>query len=141
MKRNESARRVSFVSKRYSIARSFAKDDDAYSLHGTGAGVCSNELQCVAFAWLKSFTRGSTPREGTRCIIFYFFYANLSLCVLSVRANFGCERTKDVAAKREHTYTHTHRQFELYILDVTCFCDDIQTVVCDMEDLHVPVMV
>ena len=31
-----------------------------------------------------------------------------------MRANFGCERTKDVAAYREHT----HRQFELYLLDI-----------------------
>ena len=107
LKRNESARRVSFVGKRYSIARSFAKDDDAYSLHRTGAGVCSNELQCVAFASSRNFTRASTPREGTRCIIFFLFYANLSMCVLSVRVNFGCERTNDVAAKHEHTHTHT----------------------------------
>ena len=45
----------------------------------------------------------------------------------SVRADFGCERTKDVPTKRKHTrarahtHTHTHtqtdRQFELYILD------------------------
>ena len=41
------------------------------------------------------------------------FYANLPLCVQSVRADFGCERTDNVAAEREHT--HTHRQFELYI--------------------------
>ena len=27
---------------------------------------------------------------------FLFFYANLSLCVPSVRADFGCDRTKDV---------------------------------------------
>ena len=64
-----SARRLSFVGNRYSIARSFAKDDDAYSLHGTGVGVCSNELECVAFASSRNFTRGLTHREGTRCII------------------------------------------------------------------------
>ena len=81
-------------------------------------GVCSNELQCVAFASSRNFTRGSIPRKGTRCIISFIFYANLPLCVPSVRADFGCERTKDVAAKREHTYTHTDRQFELYILDL-----------------------
>ena len=45
----------------------------------------------------------------------HMFFANLPLCVLSVIADFGCERTKDVAAKREHP--HTDRQFELYILD------------------------
>ena len=61
LERNESARRVSFVGKRYSIARSFAKDDDAYSLHGTGAGVCSNELQCVASASSRNFTCGLIP--------------------------------------------------------------------------------
>ena len=49
---------ISFVGKRYLIARSFAKDDDAYSLHRTGVGVCSNELKCVAFASSKNFTRG-----------------------------------------------------------------------------------
>ena len=26
-----------------------------------------------------------------------------------MRADFGCEQTKDVPAKREHTHTHTHR--------------------------------
>ena len=108
LERNASDRRVSFVGKRYLIARSFAKDDDAYGLHRTGVGVCSNELECVAFASSRNFTCGSTPREGTRCIIFLFFYANLPLCVPSVRINFGCERTKDVAPKREHTHTHTH---------------------------------
>ena len=70
LERNESARRVNLVGNRYSIARSFAKDDDAYSLHRTGVGVCSNEPECVAFASSRNFTRGSTPREGTRCIIF-----------------------------------------------------------------------
>ena len=81
LERNESDRRVSFVGKRYSIARSFAKDDDAYGLHGTGVGVCSNEPECVAFASSRNFTRGSTPREETRCVIFLIFYANLPLCV------------------------------------------------------------
>ena len=47
LERNESARRVSFVGKRYSIARSFAKNDDAYGLHRTGVDVCSNERECV----------------------------------------------------------------------------------------------
>ena len=65
----QSARRVSFVDKRYSIARSFAKDDDAYSLHRTGVGVCLNALECVAFASLRNFTPWSTHREETRCII------------------------------------------------------------------------
>ena len=70
LERNESARRVSFVGNRYSIARSFAKDGDAYSLHGTGVGVCLNKLECAAFASSRNFTRGSTPRKGTRCVIF-----------------------------------------------------------------------
>ena len=70
LERNESDRRVSFVGKRYSIARSFAKNGDAYSLHRTGVGVCSNELECVAFASSRNFTRGSTPQEGTRCKFF-----------------------------------------------------------------------
>ena len=42
-KRLESlSRRVSFIGTKYSIAGSFAKDDDTYSLHRTGVGVCSN---------------------------------------------------------------------------------------------------
>ena len=65
LERNGSARRVSFVGKRYSIARSFAKDDDAYSLNKTGVGVCSNKLECVAFASSRNFTRGLTSREET----------------------------------------------------------------------------
>ena len=69
LERNESARRVSFVGKRYSIAGSFAKDDDSYSVHRTGMGVCSNEQECVACALSRNFTRGLTPEEGTRCII------------------------------------------------------------------------
>ena len=56
-----STRRVSFVDKRYSIARSFVKDNDAYGLHRTGVGVCLNELERVAFASLRNFRRGSTP--------------------------------------------------------------------------------
>ena len=61
LERNASDRRVSFVGKRYSIARSFAKDDDAYGLHRTGVGVSSNEPECVAFASSRNFTLGSTP--------------------------------------------------------------------------------
>ena len=61
LERNESARRVSFVGKRYSIAGSFGKDDVAYSLHRTGVGVCWNELECVAFASSRIFMLGSTP--------------------------------------------------------------------------------
>ena len=64
LERNESARRVSFVGKRYSIARSFAKDGDAYSLHGTGVGVCSNELECAAFASSRNFTGGRPLERG-----------------------------------------------------------------------------
>ena len=50
---------------------------------------------------------------------FLNFYVNFSLCVPSVRADFGCERTKDVAAKREHTHRHTDRQVELSKVDNT----------------------
>ena len=70
-------------------------------------GVCSNELECVAFASSRNFTRGR-PLERGPCA---YFYANLPLCVSSVRADFDCEPIKDVAAKHEHP--HTHRQFEL----------------------------
>ena len=59
LERNESDRRVSFVGKRYSIARSFAKDDDTYGLHRTDVGVCSNEPECVASASSRNFARGS----------------------------------------------------------------------------------
>ena len=48
---------------------------------------------------------GSIPRERTRCLIFEFFYGNRPLCVPSVSADFGCKRTKDVTAYREHTHT------------------------------------
>ena len=102
LERNESDRRVSLVGKRYSIARSFAKDDDAYGLHRSGVDVCSNEPECVAFASSRNFTRGSTPREGT--LSFFIILRK----PFPVRADFGCKRTKDVAAKREHT--HTDRQ-------------------------------
>ena len=70
LERNESDRRVNLVGKRYSIARSFAKDDDAYGAHRTGMSLCSNEQECVACASSRNFTRQSNPREGTRCIIF-----------------------------------------------------------------------
>ena len=103
LERNESARRVSFVGNRYSIARSFAKADDAYSLHRTGVGMCSNEQECVAFASSRNFTRGSTPRKGTLCIIFFIFLRK----PFPVRADVGCERTEDVAAKHEHTQRQT----------------------------------
>ena len=38
--------------------------EDTYSLHGTGVGVCSNELECVEFMSLKNFMRELVPREG-----------------------------------------------------------------------------
>ena len=104
LEENESARRVSFVGKRYSIARSFAKDDDVYDLHRTGVGVCSNELQCVAFASSRNFTQESSHRDGTWCIIFLIFLRK----PFPVHADFGCEQTKDVPTKHKHTHTHTH---------------------------------
>ena len=61
LERKESARRVSSIGKKYLIARTFAKNDDTYSLLRTGLGVCSNELECVAFASSRNFTQGSTP--------------------------------------------------------------------------------
>ena len=108
MERNESARRVSFVGKRYSIAGSFAKDDNAYSLHRTGVGVCLNEMECVVFASSRKFTRGVDPSRGDPVHNFFkFFYTNLALCMLSVHANFGCDQLKDVAAYRKHTDRQT----------------------------------
>ncbi len=107
LERNESARRVSFVGKRYSIARSFAKDDDAYGLHRTCAGVCSNERECVAFASSRNFTRGSTSRKGTRCIIFLIFLHKPS----PVRAECACRfrlRTDKRRGRQTQTCTHTH---------------------------------
>ena len=71
-------------------------------------GVCSNELEYVAFASSRNFTRGLTLREGTLCIFStQIFSCACRVCVPSVRADFGCERTKDVAAKREHLHTET----------------------------------
>ena len=58
MERNESARRICFVGKRYLIARSFAKDANAYGLHRTGVGMCLNELECVAFASSRNLRWG-----------------------------------------------------------------------------------
>ena len=63
---------------------------------------------------IKKFYAGVDPQKRTRCKISLIFYANLPLCVPSVRADFGSERTKDVAAKSEHTSPHN---FELYMLD------------------------
>ena len=106
LERNESARRVSFVGKRYSIARSFAKDDDAYGLHRTGVGVCSNELEFVAFVASRNFTRGSTPREGTRCIIFLIFLRK----PFPVRVECACRfRLRRDKRRGPQTRTHTHR--------------------------------
>ena len=65
MERNESARRVSLVGKRYSTARSLAKDDDAYILHRTGVGVCSNKLECVAFASSRNYAPGRPIERGS----------------------------------------------------------------------------
>ena len=83
--------------------------------------MCSNELQCVAFASSRNFTRGSIPREGTRCIIFLFLRKSSS-----VRAECACQFRLRTDKRRGpqmrtyiHTHTHTHtqtdRQFELYI--------------------------
>ena len=38
--------------------------DYTYIIHGTSVGVCSNELEGVAFALSKNFTRGLVPRNG-----------------------------------------------------------------------------
>ena len=115
LERNESARRVSFVGKRYWIARSFAKDDDAYGLHGSSVGVCSNERECVAFCIIEKFYARVDPSRGDSVHNFFNFFMQTfpcvcRVCVPSVRADFGCDRTKDVAPKREHTDRQTDRQ-------------------------------
>ena len=38
-----------------------------YSLHETGLGMCSNNLEGVAFASLRNFTRGAVSQGGTLC--------------------------------------------------------------------------
>ena len=112
---NESDRSVSFIGKRYSIARSFAKDDDACGLHRTGAGVCSNELECVAFASSRNFTRGSTPREGTRCIIFLNFFMQTFPCACRVCVPISVANGQKTWPPNANT--RTDRQFELYRVD------------------------
>ena len=69
--KKRSARRVSFVGNRYSIARSFAKDDDAYSLHRTGVDVCWNEPECVAFCVVEKFYAGVEPSRGDPVLNFF----------------------------------------------------------------------
>ena len=82
--------------------------------------MCSNELQCVAFASSRNFTRGSIPREGTRCIIFLFFTQSFlcacRVCVPISVAN-GQKTWPPNVNIHTHTHTHTDRQFELYILE------------------------
>ncbi len=115
LERNESARRVSFVGTRYSIARSFAKDDDTYSLHRTGVGVCSNELLCVAFASSRNFTRGSTPRIGTLCIIFLIFTQTFPCaCRVCVPISVANGQKKWPPNANTHTHTHTHSLSFIY---------------------------
>ena len=95
LERKESARRVSSIGKKYLITRTFTKNDDTYSLLRTGLGVCSNKLECVTFASSRNFKQGSTPREGALCNFLNFLRKSFPS-----RADFGCERTKDVAAYR-----------------------------------------
>ena len=85
--------------------------------------MCSNEPECVACASSRNFTRGSTPREGTRCVIFKIFLHKPS----PVRTECACLfrfRTDKRRGPQTRTCTHTHthtqtdRQFELYILDM-----------------------
>ena len=130
MERNESARRVSFVGKRYSIAWSFAKDDVAYSLHRTGVGVCSNELECVAFASSRDFTRFD-PSRGDHVP---FFYANLHLCVPSVRDECACrfQLRTDERRGRQTRKPHRHRKFELCILD-HCIVNLVYMVLAQLQ--------
>ena len=44
LERNESCRRIDSIGKKYLVARSFS-DDDTYSLHRYGVGVCIIELE------------------------------------------------------------------------------------------------
>ena len=61
LERNASGRRAASISIESSIAESVAEGDDTYSLHQAGVGVCSNELEGVAFASSRNFMRGSVP--------------------------------------------------------------------------------
>ena len=38
--------------------------DDTYSIHRTSMGVCSNDLESVAFASSRNFTRGWSLERG-----------------------------------------------------------------------------
>ena len=75
-------------------------------------GVCSNELECVAFALSRNFTRGR-PLERGRCAYFLRKPSPVrSECLCRFRLRTGKRR-----GRQTQTPTHTHRQFELYILD------------------------
>ena len=63
--REKRRRRSASTGIKSSIARSIVKGDDTYSQHRTSVGVCSNELEGVAFASSRNFMRESVPREGT----------------------------------------------------------------------------
>ena len=74
-------------------------------------GVCSNEVECVAFASSRNFTRGSTLREGTRHIIFLNFFTQIFSCACRVCVPI-------LVANGQKTWppnanTHIDRQFEL----------------------------
>ena len=61
LERNASARRVALIGKKYPITGSVVKNDNMYSLHVTGASMCSNKLEGVAFVSSRNFTKESTP--------------------------------------------------------------------------------
>ena len=44
---------------------SIAEGDNTYSLHRTGVGLCSNELEGVAFVSLGNFMRGGGGLVGS----------------------------------------------------------------------------
>ena len=85
-------------------------------LHRTGVGVCLNESECVAFASSRNFTWGSTPRKGTRCIIFFNFFTQIFLCACRVCVPISVANGQKTWPPNANTHTHTDRQFELYIV-------------------------
>ena len=58
LERNATGRRAALISLESSIAGSIAEGNNKYSLHETGAGVCSNELEGVAFVSSGNSTQG-----------------------------------------------------------------------------------
>ena len=94
-------------------------------------GVYSNELECVAFASSRNFTRNQPLERGPGTPFFNFSTQALP-CACRVYVSISVANGQKTSLPNANTHTHTRIQFELYILD-HCIVSSVCMVLAQLQ--------